>query len=411
MQAGQRSSRTDMAACDRLAPAISRRSTGVGNARMNRPRQVHRSAVADGRVPASQPSVKIRPDDSVAPVLSGAQVEEAAMRRCIERHERNSNCNVSRNWSYPPDKLEEAYQFCGKVTEHFAKTFYLGTQLMTPEKARATWAIYLWCRRTDELVDGPNADRITPQALDKWESRLEDIFDGKPTDHLDAALTDTVNRFPVDIQPFRDMIDGMRSDIVKTRYQTYDELYEYCYRVAGTVALMVMPVMGVDPKYKGDLEPVYRAALALGTANQLTNILRDVGEDIKERNRVYVPLDDLAKFNITEEELLGGMHSTTTGKMDDRYVQFMKYMINKTMRYYESAEPGIAHLDPAARWPVWSALIVYRKILDAVETNGYDNISKRAYVSKPKKMALLPFSWLCANLPNQAGQISKAVRF
>lgn len=78
---------------------------------------------------------------------------------------------------------------------------------------------------------------------------------------------------------------------------------------------------------QGDLEPVYRAALALGTANQLTNILRDVGEDIKERNRIYVPLDDLAKFNITEEELLGGMHCTTTGKMDDRYVQFMKYMV------------------------------------------------------------------------------------
>lgn len=88
------------------------------------------------------------------------------------------------------------------------------------------------------------------QTLDTWEARLEDLFDGKPADYLDAALTDTVNKFPVDIQPFRDMIDGMRSDLVKTRYQTYDELYEYCYRVAGTVALMVMPVMGVDPKYK-----------------------------------------------------------------------------------------------------------------------------------------------------------------
>lgn len=85
--------------------------------------------------------------------------------------------------------------------------------------------------------------------------------------------------------------------------------------------------------------------------------------------------------------------------------------INKTMAYYEDAEPGIAHLDPAARWPVWSALIVYRKILDAIDANGYDNISKRAYVSKPKKMALLPFSWLCANLPNQASRISKSVWF
>lgn len=88
------------------------------------------------------------------------------------------------------------------------------------------------------------------QALDRWEERLEALFEGRPCDNLDAALTDTVNRFPVDIQPFRDMIDGMRSDIVKTRYRTYDELYEYCYRVAGTVALMTMPVMGMDPNYK-----------------------------------------------------------------------------------------------------------------------------------------------------------------
>ena len=202
------------------------------------------------------------------------------------------------------------------------------------------------------------------QALDRWEERLEHLFEGRPCDNLDAALTDTVNRFPVDIQPFRDMIDGMRSDIVKTRYRTYDELYEYCYRVAGTVALMTMPVMGMDPSYKvscrfmvpvavqvlllqgvdarhlcvqadtptavvlqGKLEPVYRAALSLGIANQLTNILRDVGEDMRERNRIYVPLDELAKFNITEEGLMSGMNCSTTGKMDDRYVRFTEYMV------------------------------------------------------------------------------------
>jgi 15-cis-phytoene synthase len=91
---------------------------------------------------------------------------------------------------------------------------------------------------------------IRLQALDRWEERLEAIFEGKPYDNLDAALTDTVNKFPVEIQPFRDMIDGMRSDMVKLRYKTYDELYKYCYQVAGTVALMVMPVMGMDPKYK-----------------------------------------------------------------------------------------------------------------------------------------------------------------
>ena len=91
---------------------------------------------------------------------------------------------------------------------------------------------------------------LSPQALDRWEERLEGIFEGRPYDILDAALTDTVSKFPVHIQPFRDMIDGMRMDLVKQRYETFDELYEYCYRVAGTVGLMTTPIMGIDPSYK-----------------------------------------------------------------------------------------------------------------------------------------------------------------
>jgi 15-cis-phytoene synthase len=98
--------------------------------------------------------------------LTGVQIEERAMRKCIEKHKRHLSGEsnfVSSSWSYPADKLDAAYERCGVITEDFAKTFYLGTQLMAPEKALAVWAIYVWCRRTDELVDGPNADRITPQ--------------------------------------------------------------------------------------------------------------------------------------------------------------------------------------------------------------------------------------------------------
>jgi len=96
--------------------------------------------------------------------------------------------------------LGEAYDRCGEVCAEYAKTFYLGTLLMTPERRKAIWAIYVWCRRTDELVDGPNASHITPMALDRWEARLEDLFRGRPFDMLDAALADTVARYPVDIQ-------------------------------------------------------------------------------------------------------------------------------------------------------------------------------------------------------------------
>ncbi|KAH9308100.1 hypothetical protein KI387_036011, partial [Taxus chinensis] len=136
----------------------------------------------------------------------------------------------------------------------------------------------VWCRRTDELVDGPNATHITPATLDRSERRLEEVSNSRPYDMLDAALSDTISNFPVDIQPFRDMIEGMRMDLRKSRYINFDDLYLYWYYVAGTVGLMSVPVMGISPDSNARIENVYNVALALGIANWLMNILCDVGE-------------------------------------------------------------------------------------------------------------------------------------
>nr|AND81100.1 phytoene synthase [Botryococcus braunii] len=331
--------------------------------------------------------------------LIGKETEERATRASIATHLRYPN-GLPLKGTYNRDALDEAYARCGIITEDYAKTFYLGTKLMTPQKAKAIWAIYVWCRRTDELVDGPNASRITPAALDSWEHRLESLFEGRPYDAMDAALTDTVAHYPVSIQPFKDMIDGMRMDLTKARYCNFDELYDYCYKVAGTVGLMTTPVMGVDPQYKGPLEAVYRAALALGTANQLTNILRDVGEDAAQRNRIYVPLDELDQFGIQESEIISGnMFSPHTGLIDDRWERFMKYQISRARAYFADAEAGVDFLDSDARWPVWSALILYRQILDAIEANGYNNFTQRAYVKKWRKYGSLPVAFLRARMP------------
>ncbi|GER47037.1 phytoene synthase [Striga asiatica] len=240
--------------------------------------------------------------------------------------------------------LSEAYDRCGEVCAEYAKTFYLGTMLMTPERRKAIWAIYVWCRRTDELVDGPNASHITPTALDRWEARLEDIFKGRPFDMLDAALSDTVTKFPVDIQPFKDMIEGMRMDLRKSRYSNFDELYLYCYYVAGTVGLMSVPIMGIAPESQATTESVYSAALALGLANQLTNILRDVGEDAR-RGRIYLPQDELAQAGITEEDIFAG-------KVTDKWKHFMKKQIQRARKFFDDAESGVTELNSASRWPV-----------------------------------------------------------
>uniref|UniRef100_A0A1J3D413 15-cis-phytoene synthase n=1 Tax=Noccaea caerulescens TaxID=107243 RepID=A0A1J3D413_NOCCA len=281
--------------------------------------------------------------------------------------------------------LGEAYDRCGEVCAEYAKTFYLGTLLMTPERRKAIWAIYVWCRRTDELVDGPNASHITPMALDRWEARLEDLFRGRPFDMLDAALADTVARYPVDIQPFRDMIEGMRMDLRKSRYKNFDDLYLYCYYVAGTVGLMSVPVMGIDPKSKATTESVYNAALALGIANQLTNILRDVGEDAR-RGRVYLPQDELAQAGLSDEDIFAG-------KVTDKWRSFMKMQLKRARMFFDEAEKGVTELDAASRWPVWASLLLYRRILDEIEANDYNNFTKRAYVGKAKKIAALPLAY------------------
>lgn len=254
-----------------------------------------------------------------------------------------------------------------------------------------TTSFSVWCRRTDELVDGPNASHITATAMDRWESRLDELFQGRPFDMLDAALSDTVNRFPVDIQPFKDMIEGMRMDLKKSRYKSFDELYLYCYYVAGTVGLMSVPVMGISTHSQATTESVYNAALALGIANQLTNILRDVGEDAR-RGRVYLPQDELTLAGLSDDDIFAG-------KVTDKWRNFMKSQIKRARTFFDEAEKGVTELNEQSRWPVWASLLLYRQILDEIEANDYNNFTKRAYVSKTKKLLSLPLAYARSMVP------------
>lgn len=286
--------------------------------------------------------------------------------------------------------LQQAYKECGRITSIFAKTFYLGTLFLPKRKRDAIWAVYVWCRRTDDLVDGPRVrqrDASLRQKLSEWESRLEQVWAGYPQDALDLALADTVRNYPgLRIDPFRDMIQGMLMDVDRARYETFDELYLYCYRVAGTVGLMALPILGVDPEHcKSEAEAV-ESALALGIALQLTNILRDVGEDAL-RGRVYLPQEEMRYFGYTEDELFASV-------VNDRYQELIKFQIARVRAYYRTAECGIAKLHPSARLPIRASLDMYRQILDAIEENDFDNFHRRAYVSKLKKALTLPVSCL-----------------
>ncbi|KAI3869787.1 hypothetical protein MKW98_030968 [Papaver atlanticum] len=296
-----------------------------------------------------------------------------------------SNFNNNQKIVFNPRFLDEAYERCRNICAAYAKTFYLGTLLMTEERQKAIWSIYVWCRRTDELVDGPNAPHMNDAVLDRWEERLENIFSGCPYDMLDTALTDTVKKFPIDIKPFKDMIQGMRMDTRKCRYQTFEELYLYCYYVAGTVGLMSVPVMGVASESLTTIHNIYEAALNLGIGNQLTNILRDVGEDAL-RGRVYLPQDELAQFGLRDEDVYARTVS-------DKWREFMKHQITRARFFFSKAEEGASQLDEASRWPVWTSLLLYREILDAIEDNNYDNLTKRAHVGRTKKFLMLPLAY------------------
>ncbi|CAM9486315.1 unnamed protein product [Chrysoparadoxa australica] len=297
--------------------------------------------------------------------------------------------------------LARAYSECQRITSIFAKTFYLGTKFMPLEAKQAVWAIYVWCRRTDDIVDGPRAivrGKASMQAdLDDWQNRLEDIWEGQPKDALDLALMDAKMRYPtMSIRPYIDMIGGMILDVPgsgKNRYATWEELEEYCYRVAGTVGLMTLPILGTAP---GVTEAEAKEpALALGIALQLTNILRDVGEDAV-RGRIYLPVEDLNRFGISEDNIINGV-------LDENYRRMMRFQIARTRYYYAKAREGIPMLAPASRLPVQASLDMYGKILQSLEQNGYDNFRNRAYVSKTDKLLTLPLSWLRTLTPATDG--------
>jgi len=295
-------------------------------------------------------------------------------------------------------QLDQAYELCRKETQQWAKTLYLGTLLLPQEKRKAIWAIYVWCRRTDEIMDSVEASTKSQDELsdnlDEWEENTKNVFKGNIKSELDSVLLDTIEKYPQSIQPYLDMIDGQRMDLNKFRYRDFDELKLYCYRVAGTVGLMTQSVMGIDSAYTSApwsaMPDPSEAAIALGIANQLTNNLRDVGED-RQRGRIYLPQVDIEKFNYSEEELL-------KGKINKQWKALMNFQLTRAREWFHKSENGIRWLSSDARWPVWTSLRLYRGILDSIERLDYDVFNNRAFVKNSVKALEIPISFLISRI-------------
>jgi len=248
----------------------------------------------------------------------------------------------------------------------------LASLFLSPEKRRAIWAVYAFCRTVDDIADStaPSAGRLA--ALDVWQQRLYAVYEGRPDHELTVALAHAVRRYGIPMQPALELLRGARSDVTVRRYETYAELLEYCYLVASTVGLLTCPILGHEAR-----APQY--GVALGRAMQMTNILRDVGEDARA-GRIYLPAEDMRRFHYSESDLLAGT-------VDERFVALMTFEIARVRTLYEEAAPGIALLSPGSRFTVRLAFSLYRRILHEIERNGFDVFTRRAFVPTRAKIA------------------------
>src|SRR6056297_3705151 len=282
-------------------------------------------------------------------------------------------------------RLRLAYSHCRGITRKHAKTFYMATRFLPYEKQRSIFAIYGLCRYLDDLVDEAedlihNNSISKTEILEKLEAfrfKLVNTYRGvESSNPILFAFSDVLNRFHISLELPLMLLDGVRMDLVKDRYENFNELYEYSYKVASVVGLMTSEVFGYKDKKALDY------AVDLGIAMQLTNILRDVGEDL-QRDRIYLPADELDDYGIRRQSLFDR-------KKTPEFCEFMSFQIKRARRYYTEADKGISMLDRDSRLPVLLARENYSRILDKIEENEYNVFDQRAFLNSTEKLSIIP---------------------
>ena len=279
--------------------------------------------------------------------------------------------------------LRAAYAACRALNAHHGRTYFLATRLLPRGRRPAVHALYGFARHADEIVADLGDDR-SPAAkaagLDALADQLATALDGGPPAHpVVAALADTARRYAIDRAHFADFLTSMRMDTEITDYATFADLDRYVHGSAAVIGLQMLPVLGTIGS-RADAEP---AAAALGVAFQLTNFLRDVGEDL-DRGRVYLPADELAAFGV-DRELLAW--SRRTRRPDPRITRALAHLVAHTRAIYRRAAPGIALLEPVSRACVTCAFGLYRGILGEIERDDFNVLHRRVVVPSRRRAA------------------------
>jgi phytoene synthase len=276
--------------------------------------------------------------------------------------------------------LRRSYAACRALNANHGKTYYLATLLLPAAKRPAVHALYGFARYADEIVDDLTSTATNQQKadrLDRWAGPLLGPGPVPADDPVLPALCDTIRRYDIPLDLFDAFLTSMRMDLTVTEYATHADLATYTYGSAAVIGLQMLPVLGHPHAPKSIVEPY---ASDLGVAFQLTNFLRDVGEDLR-RGRIYLPTESLDLFGVTRERLEKGV-------VDGPIRRLIAHEIARTREIYVTAKQGIRLLDPTSRDCMQTAFILYSSILDAIEASNYDVLTRRAKVSSARRAAV-----------------------
>jgi 15-cis-phytoene synthase len=277
---------------------------------------------------------------------------------------------------------------CQTLTKTSGSNFACAFRFLPKPQRKALYAIYAFCRVTDDLVDegaptarDAGAESIRPalEQLKAWRAELDACFRGESSHPVMLGLTETIRAFQIPHAYFEELLTGVEMDVVKSRYATFGELQQYCYRVAGVVGLMCIEVFGYT-------RPETRTyAERLGTAFQLTNILRDLGYDAA-RGRIYLPQEDLQRYGYTEADLLDR-------KVTPAFRSLMRFEVARAREFYAAAQAALPVQDRRAMLPAEIMTAIYRRILERIEATDYDVFSRRIRLSDPYRLLLALGCW------------------
>ena len=295
-----------------------------------------------------------------------------------------------------PAVLERAYDHCQQVAKEHAKNFYYAFRTLPAPKRRAIYAAYAICRLWDDIADddAPLSEKYrmfaeTRRTLASILSRSVDdapesnCWKGLPPEFI--ALADATNAFGIPLEYYDQILEGVESDLVKDRFANFDELRDYCYKVASVVGLICIEVFGYDDPRAEDY------AVDMGIALQLTNILRDLDEDAG-RDRIYLPQDELARFGCTEDDL-------RAGQVNDAFRELMRFQAQRARAHFQSGFQLLPYLNPRSRACVTVLGRIYSRLLDRIEAADYDVFSQRVSLSTTEKLGVMAQSWATSMWP------------